>query len=526
MTGLPRLGSIIPRLLRDRGIDTVFGIPGVHTVELYRGLPASGVRHVTPRHEQGAGFMADGYARATGRPAACFIITGPGLLNIATAMAQALADSIPMLVVTTSNPRGTLGRGEGRLHELRGQSAVAREISVFHAKVMTAGQVVPALDEAFAVLSSQRPGPVVIELPIDLLSEPFTGRIDAPPASPGPPAASAAAIAGAAAVLDGAETPLVIAGGGAVGGAAVIRALVEALGAPTLLTINAKGILPPTHPLLAGGCLPLAPIRDIVRNADAVLALGTELGETDFEYYGEGPLEFSGSLLRVDIDARQLSRNARPSLAILGDAGLAAEALMPVLKRRARDGAERASAARNASLALVEPRLARHRELIETIWTVLPDAVVAGDSTVPSYAGNLVAEAPAPRRWMSAATGFGTLGLRPAGRDRREGLAARRAGRMHHRRWRAALYHPRTGGGGGRRCSGRRDPLERSSLWRDRPLHGESRDRACGGPAPRHRLLGRRKGLRRSPRPGRQPGGGCRGARGCRPRARLDDHRA
>ena len=95
----------------------------------------------------------------------------------------------------------------------------------------------------------------------------------------------------------------------------------------------------------------MAPIRDIVRDADAVLALGTELGETDFEYYGEGPLEFSGALLRVDIDARQLSRNARPSLAILGDAGLAAEALMPVLKRRARDGAERASAARNASLA-------------------------------------------------------------------------------------------------------------------------------------------------------------------------------
>jgi acetolactate synthase-1/2/3 large subunit len=406
----PALGSLIPRLLRERGIDTVFGIPGVHTVELYRGLPRSGIRHVTPRHEQGAGFMADGYARATGRPAACFIVTGPGLLNIATAMAQALADSVPMLVVTTSNPRATLGRGEGRLHELRGQSAVAREISIFHAQVLTASQLVPALDEAFSALSSGRPGPVVIELPIDLLSEPFPIPIDAPPTTPAPPAPAAEAIARAAAVLDRSLRPLLIAGGGAVGGAEAVRALAEALDAPTLLTINAKGILPPDHPLLAGGCLPLPPIRAMIRDADAVLALGTELGETDFEYYGEGPLELSGLLLRVDIDAGQLSRNARPSLPIVGDAGLAASALLPLLALRNRDGARRAKSAREASLALVEPRLARHRALLDTIWQVLPDAVVAGDSTVPSYAGNLYGTAPAPRRWMSAATGFGTLG--------------------------------------------------------------------------------------------------------------------
>ena len=185
-------GPIIPRLLRDRGIDTVFGIPGVHTVELYRGLAARACVTSRPRHEQGAGFMADGYARATGRPAACFVVTGPGLLNIATAMAQALADSIPMLVVTTLEPpRPTLGRGEGRLHELRGQSAVAGRSRVFHAEGPDG--------RTSSFRRSTRPSPCclrngraqsLIELPIDLLSEPFTGRIDAPPASPGPPAAS------------------------------------------------------------------------------------------------------------------------------------------------------------------------------------------------------------------------------------------------------------------------------------------------------------------------------------------------
>ncbi len=96
-------GEVLVGLLQAYGVDTVFGIPGVHTVELYRGLPATKIRHVTPRHEQGAGFMADGYARVTGKPGVCLIITGPGITNIATAMGQALADSNPMLVIYSVN---------------------------------------------------------------------------------------------------------------------------------------------------------------------------------------------------------------------------------------------------------------------------------------------------------------------------------------------------------------------------------------------------------------------------------------
>ncbi|HOZ34811.1 MAG TPA: thiamine pyrophosphate-binding protein, partial [Tabrizicola sp.] len=105
-----------------RGVDTVFGIPGVHTLELYRGLAAAGtaIRHVTPRHEQGAGFMADGYARVSGKPGVAFVITGPGLTNTLTAMAQARADSVPMLVVSGLGRSDTLGKGLGRLHELPG----------------------------------------------------------------------------------------------------------------------------------------------------------------------------------------------------------------------------------------------------------------------------------------------------------------------------------------------------------------------------------------------------------------------
>jgi acetolactate synthase I/II/III large subunit len=408
MTDHPHLGTLIPQLLVERGIDTVFGIPGVHTVELYRGLPNSGLRHITPRHEQGAGFMADGYARATGRPAACFVVTGPGLLNIATAMSQAMADSIPMLVITTLNPRATLGRGEGRLHELRGQSAVGREISALALTILTASQLISALDEAFAFLASSRPGPVLIEIPIDLLSEPFAGPFTPPRKPAGPPPPAPADVEQAAAMIAGARNPLVIAGGGCVRGADAVRGLIEKLGAATLLTANAKGLLPAGHPLLAGGCMLTPALALAIGDADLVLALGTELGETEFWYGAEG-LALNGLVIRVDIDARQLHRNARPSLPVLGDAGAFAAALTPLVNTVPK-GAVYARRLQAARLDGADHRYARHRPLLDAIWQVLPDAVVAADSTAVSYGGNFLAEPPEPRRWMSAATGFGTLG--------------------------------------------------------------------------------------------------------------------
>ena len=118
-------------LLEAHGVDTAFGIPGVHTIELYRALGDSGLSHITPRHEQAAGFMADGYARASGRPAACFIISGPGMTNIATAMGQALADSVPMLVISSVNTVSTLGRGQGRLHEMPHQGQTLAGVARF-----------------------------------------------------------------------------------------------------------------------------------------------------------------------------------------------------------------------------------------------------------------------------------------------------------------------------------------------------------------------------------------------------------
>src|SRR4051812_21791567 len=166
------VGMYLAELLAAYGVEVIFGIPGVHTVELYRGLPNTPIRHVTPRHEQGAGFAADGYARVAGRPGVCFIITGPGMTNILTAMAQAYADSIPMLVISSVNARAQLGRGLGCLHELPSQRAMVEGVAAFSHTLMSVDALPEVLARAFSVFASERPRPVHIEIPLDVIVAP------------------------------------------------------------------------------------------------------------------------------------------------------------------------------------------------------------------------------------------------------------------------------------------------------------------------------------------------------------------
>ena len=135
------VGETVVDLLEQQGVDIVFGIPGVHTIELYRGLAASNIRHITPRHEQGAAFMADGYARASGKPGVCLLISGPGLTNALTAMAQARADRIPMLVITAVNALDSLGKELGHLHELPDQAGLAARAALRSESITDPGQL-------------------------------------------------------------------------------------------------------------------------------------------------------------------------------------------------------------------------------------------------------------------------------------------------------------------------------------------------------------------------------------------------
>lgn len=147
-------GEALIRLLTDYGVDTVFGIPGVHTLDIYRGIANSNVRHVQAKNEQGAGFMADGYARTSGKPGVCTLITGPGVTNASTPIGQAFADSIPMLVISSENATHTLGKGWGCLHEITSQQAVTEPLTALRATALCPGDVPELIGQAFSIFSS------------------------------------------------------------------------------------------------------------------------------------------------------------------------------------------------------------------------------------------------------------------------------------------------------------------------------------------------------------------------------------
>lgn len=413
-------GEVLVQLLDSYGIEVAFGIPGTHTIELYRGLPATRIRHVTPRHEQGGGFMADGYARVTGRPAACFTVSGPGALNIATAMGQALQDSVPMLVISADNARAQLGMGEGRLHDTDDLQAAMAQCSVWSHTLMSPAELPRVLARAFSIFSSERPGPVHIAIPIDVITAAADAVDLAPWPSPSRPGPDAAAIDRAAQLLASSQRPVIALGGGSSDAASSVLRLVELLDAPVTLTHNAKGVLPPGHSLLVASSPSYEPVRTLYREADLVLGIGTEFSETDYDFFFDGGFSLGGALVRIDIDAAQLSRNARPALAIQSDAGLAVDALLDKLEPALRDGAARTAAVNEALQALDNPD---YQRFLDTLQDALPGAAVLGDSTQPAYFAAAQYHAPAPRRFASAATGYGTLGYAlPAAFGARLGL--------------------------------------------------------------------------------------------------------
>src|SRR5215203_1998798 len=170
--------------LEAHGVETVFGIPGVHTLALYDALRSSSIRHVLARHEQGAGFMADGYARASGRPGVACVITGPGVTNIATPIGEAYTDSSPVMTISSNNPRAHVDAMRGNLHDLKDQLGVMAAVTKWNTRVMAANDAASAVAKGFRQLGTGRPLPVHIEFPLDVLDEPASD-FDIPVARPG-----------------------------------------------------------------------------------------------------------------------------------------------------------------------------------------------------------------------------------------------------------------------------------------------------------------------------------------------------
>ncbi|RBY88036.1 acetolactate synthase [Blastococcus sp. TBT05-19] len=402
-------GEAVVAALVAHGVDTVFGIPGTHNLEIYRHLATSGIRHVSPRHEQGAGYAADGYARTSGRPGVAVVTSGPALLNAAAAVGQAWSDSVPVLVVSPGLPLRHPGLGNGYLHEARDQGAAMAAIAAASIRVTSVAEIPVAVAQAFALMTAGRPRPVHLEVPLDVLLE--SGEA-APVRLPErrPAAADAASVAAAAARLGAAARPVLLVGGGARGAAAQVARTAERLGAPTATTANGKGVLPEDHPLALGAGLHLPAVRALVEEADVVLAVGTELAPSDL---WAGPLPLEGRLVRVDVDPLGALANATPAVALVGDAAATLVALLEALPGPdpGAPAAERAASCRTRKQAESRAEGAEWLAVVDELAEALPrDAIVAADSAMVCYYGAL-ANLPTSRPGSFLyPTGFGTLG--------------------------------------------------------------------------------------------------------------------
>ncbi|MFT4701902.1 MAG: 5-guanidino-2-oxopentanoate decarboxylase, partial [Yoonia sp.] len=296
------LGAQISHMLKSRGVETIFGIPGVHNQEMYRGIEEAGLTHVLARHEQGAGFMADGYARATGKPGVAYVITGPGLCNIMTPMGQAYSDSVPMLVISSCLNRADLGMGRGRLHEMKDQEIAAGTVCDWSLTAMDAASAYQLIDRALAEFATGRKRPKHIQVPIEVL------EALAPPAPPPAPMINAPNVSDDVAqiVFDAVNTakrPLFVFGGGAVDAALVWQDVVSAAGAASFVTYAAMGMFPEGG-LHFGSTLARPGSADVIASADLVIAVGTELSETDL---WRDHLGHTGQFIRIDIDPAELN---------------------------------------------------------------------------------------------------------------------------------------------------------------------------------------------------------------------------
>lgn len=404
------VGRYVVESLLANGIDTVLGIPGVHNIELYRGLASAQLRHVLVRHEQNAVFAADGYARASGRPAAAFVISGPGLTNALTALAQAYSDSVPLLLIASAPVRASLGKGWGVLHEIADQRALAAQVTSFAGSARTDLEVREHLSAAFGALHQPRARPAYLDIPLDLIAEPTQLRPQLAPRPAALPAATGAALAAALALLKSAQRPLIIAGGGARHAGSAIARLADALDAYVITTVAGKGILPHSHPAHLGACLPYAGAQELVASADVVIAAGTELSETDI--FTTTRLPMQGRLIRIDVDERKLADHYAADVKVHGDARQSLEHLAREVPARSlwRSACGAAQVLRARIDAQLETPWRAALAALRALRTALPpDAMVFTDMTQIAYLGCYAFPVERPGLWFHP-SGYGTLG--------------------------------------------------------------------------------------------------------------------
>ena len=412
-----RGGTALVKALEANGVRTVFGIPGVHTLDAYDALVDSDfVDTILPRHEQGAGFMADGYYRVSGKPGVALIVTGPGVTNVATAVGEAYADSSKVLVIATNLEREYLDKLEGNLHELRDQMGIMEPITKWSQRVMSAQEIPGAISEALHQLDVGRPRPVYLEIPLDVLAEECEIE-ELPVAQTHVELPNPAQVNEAADQIRAGGKLLVFAGGGTVseGASEALTEFVELTGAVVFTSLMGKGSIPEDHPRALGAFgyrwSADSPIVPYMEASDTCLAIGTGLG---LRTTANGSMPLPDKLIHVDLDSNEFNKRYQADVAIQADAEATLRALIDNIKQnggpKEQWAEDQITPGREANFQPADERAARYVPYLKALREAIPrDGIVINDMTMMSYEAARYFPVYGPRTYTFP-RGFGTLG--------------------------------------------------------------------------------------------------------------------
>ncbi|HKU37698.1 MAG TPA: biosynthetic-type acetolactate synthase large subunit [Polyangiales bacterium] len=331
LTGAERL----VKCMEAQGVEYIFGLSGGAAMPIFDALVDSKIKLILTRHEQGATHMADGYARATGKPGVVLVTSGPGATNTVTGLLTALMDSVPMIVLTGQTPTFNLGKDAFQEADVTGITYPV----VKHSYLVTDVNDIPRIVlEAFHLASSGRPGPILIDLPKDVTSaqcvaeDPDVVRI---PGYATPGRASAESLEQARELISASKRPLLYVGHGAViaGAGEATRELAEKLQAPLVNTLLGKGAVDETHPLHLGmlGMHGTAYANKAVQNCDLIMAIGARWDDRITGRVSEFCTD--AKRIHIDVDPAEFNKTILSDVQLLGDARLVVEDLLPLVGR-------------------------------------------------------------------------------------------------------------------------------------------------------------------------------------------------
>ncbi len=316
--------------LEMEGVEVMFGLPGGCILPAYDPLLDSSIRHILVRHEQGAGHMAEGYAHVTGRPGVAMVTSGPAATNLVTPLCDAYMDSVPMVAITGQVPTTAIGTDAFQECDTVG---ITRSVTKHNELVMSAEDLPRIIREAFHIATTGRPGPVLVDVPKDVLQATmdwyWPESVDLPgyrPTTKGHPRM----IREAAKLILASERPVIYAGGGILKAraATALRELAELTNIHVVTTLMARGAFPDSHPLCLGmpGMHGNATAVTALQKADLLIALGSRF---DDRVTGKvSAFAPDAKVIHVDIDPAEQGKVRRPDVPIVGDCRLVIEALV------------------------------------------------------------------------------------------------------------------------------------------------------------------------------------------------------